>query len=186
MQAIIDCAHASFRHYNENQRVWSDIRNSCEGLLCAEALTRYQELCELEVFNRDGDDNRRIDWENLIDRCNSDDEEIDIDNYERQITLRNDFEDNSYDVRDKLIAYDQLRAWVLYVEHKPVEMAAYRKFLVSICFLCMQCNIVVTIVSHYLFYRCITVMRQLQKGCLGIRWYSWREVCRGDSYRPLY
>ncbi len=158
LQAILDCAHASFRHYNENQRVWSDIRNNCEGLLCADALTMYQELCEGEVFDRDGDENRRIDWEDLIDKCNSDDEEINIDDYERQITLRNDFDDKSDDVRDKLIAYDQLRAWALYVEHKPVEMAAYRKFLVSICFLCMQCNIVVTIVSHYLFYRCITVM----------------------------
>jgi hypothetical protein len=160
--------------------MWLDIRNNCEGLLSADALTRYQELCKLEVFNRDGDDNR--DWENLIDKCNSDDEEIDIDDYERQISLRNDFENRSDDVRNKLIAYDQLRAWALYVKHKPVEMAAYRKFLVSICFLYMQCNIVVTILSHYLFYRCITVMRRLQKGCLGIRWYSWREVCWGDSY----
>jgi hypothetical protein len=159
LQAIIDCAHASFSHYNENQRVWSDIRNNCKGLLSADALMRYQELCELEVFNRDGDDNRRADWEDLIDKCNSDDEEINIDDYERQIALRNDFENRSDDVRDKLIAYDQLRAWALYVEHKPVEMAAYCKFLVSICFLCMQCNIVMTIVSHCLFYRRITVMR---------------------------
>jgi hypothetical protein len=149
LQAILDCAHALFCHYNENQRVWSDIRSNCEGLLCAEALTRYQELCEGEVFNRDGDDDRRADWESLIDTCNSDDEEINIDAYERQISLQNNFEDKSDDVRDKLIAYDQLRAWLLYVEHKPVKMATYRKFLVSICFLCMQCNIVVTIVSHY-------------------------------------
>ena len=78
MQAIIDCAHALFLFYNENQRVWSDIREVCEGLLSADALERYQELCELEVFNRDGDENRRIDWETLIDKCNSDNEEIDI------------------------------------------------------------------------------------------------------------
>ncbi len=166
--------------------MWSDIRNDWEGLLSADALTRYQELCEGGVFDRDGNDNRRADWKDLIDKCNSDDEEIDIDNYEQQISLQNDFEDKSDDVRDKLIAHDQLRAWSLYVEHKPVEMAAYCKFLVSIFFLCMQCNIVVTIVSHYLFYRCNTVMRRLQTGCLGIRWYSCQEVCRGDSYQPLY
>ena len=106
-------------------------------------------MCKLEVFNRDGDENCRIDWENLIDKCNSDNEEIDIENYERQIALRNDFEDKSDDVRDKLIAYDQLRAWALYVEHKPAKLAAYCKFLVCICFLCMHCNIVVTIVSHH-------------------------------------
>ena len=120
------------------------------GLLSADAFERYQELCELEVFNKHGDENRRIDWEALIEKCNSDNEEIDIDNYERQIALRNDFEDRSDDVRDKLIAYDQLRAWALYVEHKPVEMAAYRKFLVSIFFLCMQCDIVVT--SSHIIY----------------------------------
>ena len=82
--------------------------------------------------------------------CNSDDEEIDIDDYERQIAARNNFEESSDDVRDNLIAYDQLRAWSLYVEHKPVEMAAYRKFLVSIFFLCMQCDIVVTL-SHIIY-----------------------------------
>ena len=131
--------------------MWSDIRSNCEGLLCAKALTRYQELCEGEVFDRDGDDDRRADWENLIDKCNSKDEEIDINNYARQISLQNDFEDKSDDMRDKLIVYDQLRVWSLFVKHKPVKMAAYCKFLVSICFLCMQCNIVVTIVSHHLF-----------------------------------
>ncbi len=120
------------------------------GLLSTNAFERYQELCELEVFNKHGDENRRIDWETLIEKCNSDNEEIDIDDYEQQIALRNDFEDRSDDVCDKLIAYDQLRVWVLYVEHKPVEMAAYRKFLVSICFLCMQCNIVMTL-SHIIY-----------------------------------
>jgi hypothetical protein len=111
--------------------VWSDIREVCVGLLSADAFEKYQELCELEVFNKHGDENCRIDWEALIEKCNSDDEEIDIDGYKRQIALRNDFEDRSDDVRDKLIAYDQLRAWALYVEHKPVEMAAYCKFLVG-------------------------------------------------------
>ena len=120
------------------------------GLLSADAFERYQELCELEVFNKHGDENRLIDWKSLTEKCNSDDEEIDIDDYERQIALRNEFEDRSDDVRNKLIAYDQLRAWALYVEHKPVEMAAYRKFLVSIFFLCMQCNIVVT--SSHIIY----------------------------------
>jgi len=76
------------------------------GLLSADAFVRYQELCELEVFNKHGDENRLIDWKSLTKKCNSDDEEIDIDDYERQIALRNEFEDRSDDVRDKLIAYD--------------------------------------------------------------------------------
>ncbi len=131
-------------------RVWSDIREVCVGLLSADAFERYQELCKLEVFNKHRDENRLIDWKSLIEKCNSDNEEIDIDDYERQIALRNEFEDRSDDVRDKLIAYDQLRAWALYVEHKPVEMDAYRKFLVSIFFFCMQCDIVVT--SSHIIY----------------------------------
>ena len=81
LQAIIDCAHASFLFYNENQRVWSDIREVCVGLLSADAFERYQELCKLDVFNKHGDENRRSDWETLIAKCNSDDEEIDIDDY---------------------------------------------------------------------------------------------------------
>ena len=74
------------------------------GLLSADAFEMYQELCELDVFNKHGDENRRSDWETLIQKCNSDNEEIDIDDYERQIALRNDFEERSNDVRDKLIA----------------------------------------------------------------------------------
>ena len=131
-------------------RVWSDIREVCVGLLSADAFERYQELCELDVFNKHGNENRWSDWETFIAKCNSNDEEIDIDDYERQIALRNNFEDRSNDVRNKLIRYDQLRAWELYVEHKPVKMAAYRKFLVSIFFLCMQCDIVVTL-SHIIY-----------------------------------
>ena len=129
--------------------MWSDIRSHCGDLLCIEDLTRYQELCDGEVFDKIGDEDRWTEWVDLIDKCNSDDEDIDISNYEQQFSLRDEFEDKSKDMRDKLIAYDQLRAWSLYVEHKPVKLAAYRKFLVSICFLCMQCNIVVTIVSHH-------------------------------------
>ena len=41
-------------------------------------------------------------------------------------------------MRDKVIAYDQLKAYSLYLEDKPAELAAYHKFLVSICFLCMH------------------------------------------------
>jgi hypothetical protein len=120
------------------------------GLLSADAFEMYQELCDLDVFDKHGDDNRRSDWEDLIQKCDSDDEEIDIDDYERQIGLRNDFEERSDDVRDNLIAHDQLRAWSLYVEHKPVKKAAYRKFLVSIFFLCTQCDIVMTL-SHIIY-----------------------------------
>jgi hypothetical protein len=150
LQAIIDCAHASFEFYTENMSVWSEIREVCIGLLSADAFRKFQELCNLEVFDTNGDDNFRSEWETLIQKCDSDDEEIDLDDYERQIGLQNDFEERSEDVCDQLIALDQLKVWSLYIEHKPVEKAAYCKFLVSIFFLCMQYDIIVT--SSHIIY----------------------------------
>jgi len=34
--------------------------------------------------------------------------------------------------RKRLIAYDQLKAFSLYLKDMPAELAAYRKFLISI------------------------------------------------------
>ena len=81
MQAVLDCAHASFHHYDENQRVWSAIRSHCEDLLCTEDLTRYQELCDGEEFDKIGDYDRRTQWVDLVNKCNSDDEDINLSNY---------------------------------------------------------------------------------------------------------
>ena len=103
----------------------------------------------MDVFDKDGNDDRRTEWENLVEKCNSDDEDVDVNDYERQFSLRDKFEAKLKDMRDKVIVYDQLKAHSLYLEHKPAELAAYRKFLVSICFLCIHCNIAVTIVSHH-------------------------------------
>jgi hypothetical protein len=47
-------------------------------LLSADAFGKFQELCDLYVFDTDGDDNCRSDWENLIQKCNSEDEEIEV------------------------------------------------------------------------------------------------------------
>ena len=35
-------------------------------------------------------------------------------------------------MRKRLIAYDQLKAFSLYLKDMPAELAAYRKFLISI------------------------------------------------------
>jgi hypothetical protein len=129
--------------------VWSAIRSHCEDLFCSEDLARYQELCDGEVFDKIGDDDRRTEWVDLVDKCNSDDEYINVSDFERQLSRQDESEDKSKDMRNKLIAYDQIRLYSLYVEHKPAKLAAYCKFLVCICFLCMHCNIVVTIVSHH-------------------------------------
>ena len=149
LQAILDCAQASFDHYNENRYVWTNIRSHCEDLLCTNDLSRYQELCDRDVFDETGDENRRAEWEDLVKKCNPDIKDIDLNDYERQAYLRNEIEDESKDMRDKVIAYDQLKAFSLYLKDKPAESAAYHKFLVSICHFVHACNIVMTIISHH-------------------------------------
>ena len=117
-------------------------------LLSADAFGKFQELCDLYVFDTEGDDNCREDWGSLIDKCDSEDEEIEMDDYERQIGDQNDFEERSIDERARRIAFDQLKAWSIYVEDKPLAKAAYHKFLVSIVLLfACNCDIVV-VLSH--------------------------------------
>ena len=130
--------------------VWSEIREVCVDLLSTDAFGKFQELCNLDVFDTDSDDYCRSEWEDFIQNCDSEDEEIELDNFERQFELRNDFEERSINVRDQRIALDQIKAWSLYVEDKPVKKAAYCKFLVNIFFLYMQCDIVVT--SSHIIY----------------------------------
>ena len=116
-------------------------------LLSADAFGKFQELCDLYVFDTEGDENCREDWGSLIEKCDSEDEEIEVNDYERQIGIQNDFEERSIDERARCIAFDQLKAWSVYVEDKPIAKAAYRDFLVSVFFLYVQCDIVVTL-SH--------------------------------------
>ncbi len=54
---IVDCGHASFRYYGENMHVWSDVREVCMDLLSTGAFGKFQELCDLYVFDTDGDEN---------------------------------------------------------------------------------------------------------------------------------
>ena len=119
-------------------------------LLSADAFGKFQELYDLYVFDTDGDENCREDWGSLIEEFDSEDEEIEMNNYERQIDIQNDFEERSIDERARRIAFDQLKVWSVYVEDKPLAKAAYHNFLVSIVFLCMQCDIVV--VSSHIIY----------------------------------
>jgi hypothetical protein len=53
-------------------------------------------------------------------------------------------------MRNKVRAYHQLEAYSLYLEDKPAELAAYRKFLVNIFSLVLVCIIIVVIkISHH-------------------------------------
>ena len=113
-------------------RVWSEIREVCEDLLSTDSFGKFQELCDLYVFDTKGDENLREDWGSFITDCNSEDEEMDASDYEREIDNRNDFYESSIDERARRIAFEQLKAWSMYVEDKPLPKAAYRDFLVSI------------------------------------------------------
>ncbi len=81
MRAIVDCADALFTYYAENMHgVWLEIREVCMDLLSADAFGKFQELCDLYVFDTEGDENCRDDWGSLIEKCDSEDEEIPLSN----------------------------------------------------------------------------------------------------------
>ncbi len=101
--------------------MWLEIREVCIDLLSADAFGKFQELCDLYVFDTEGDENCRDDWGSLIEKCDSEDEEIELNDYERRIGIQNDFEERSNDERARRIAFDQLKAWSVYVEDKPLR-----------------------------------------------------------------
>ena len=105
--------------------------------------------CDKLVFDEDCDEICQTKWEYLLQRFDPDDEDIGSSDYEEQAYLRNNFKNMSMDMRKKVIAYDQLKAFSLYLEDKPAELAAYRKFLVSIYYFVHAYIIVVTIISHH-------------------------------------
>jgi hypothetical protein len=126
LQGILDCANASFDHFDENREAWMDIRNTCEYLLTAQDFYRYQAL-----HDGSDDENRQSEWNELLKRFAPDDEEIRSSDNEGQANFRDEIETNSKVMREKTIAYHQLKAFSLYLEDKPNLTAAYRKFLVS-------------------------------------------------------
>ena len=121
------------------------------NLLSADAFGKFQELCDLYKFDTDGDENCREDWGSLIKEFDSEDEEIEMNNYERQIDIQNEFEERSIDERARRIAFDQLKAWSVYFEDKPLAKAAYHNFLVSIVLL-FACNCDIVVVLSHIIY----------------------------------
>jgi hypothetical protein len=95
------------------------------------------------------DENRQTDWSDLLEKLYPEEEDIGSSDYEGQANLCDDFENKSKDMREKVIAYDQLKAFSLYLKDKSAELAAYRKFLVSIYCFVHAYIIVVTIISHH-------------------------------------
>ncbi len=145
LQAILECTQASFEHYDENRNVWMMVRDHYKDLLGAEDLSRYQELCDKHNNN----ENRQTDWSDLLEKFYPEDEDIESSDYEGQAYLRDNIENKPKDMHEKVIAYDQLKAFSLYFKDKPAELAAYRKFLVSIYCFVHAYIFSVTIFSHH-------------------------------------
>ncbi len=101
------------------------------------------------MFDKAGDENCQAKWENLIKKFNLDNEDIGSSDYEGQAYLCDDIEDKMKDMHKKVIAYDQLKAFSLYLKDKPADLAAYHKFLVSIYHFVHAYNIVMTIISNH-------------------------------------
>ncbi len=139
LQAILECAQASFEHNNENRDVWMTVRYHCKVLLGAEDLSQYQKLFDsittTKIVRRTG----RTFSRNFIPRTKT----------LSQATMSDDVENKSKDMREKVIAYDQLKAFSLYLKDKPAELAAYCKVLVSIYCFVHACIFFVTIISHH-------------------------------------
>jgi len=175
LQAILDCAQASFDHYDTNRDVWMTVRNHCKYLLGADDLIWYREL-----FDKDGDKNRHSEWVVLLEKCYLDNEDIRSSDYKGQANLRNDIENISKDMWERVLAYHQLKAFSVYFKDKPAESETCHRFLVS--------NIFFYVFIYYccdnnltpLFCRCTSVVRLLQIGRLGIHWGLRR---RGNSGR---
>ncbi len=141
LQAILNCAQASFDHFELNCDVWSLVRTYCQDLLGSDELERYRELCD-----KNDDENRQSEWENLLEKFDPDDEFIDASRYD----FVDDFEEKTELTRERLIAYHQLKAFSLYLEDKPTELAAYRRFLVSIFLMVLAFIIIVMmLISHH-------------------------------------
>jgi len=91
------------------------IRSHCEGLLGAEDYWRYHELCDKDVFDYDAEENRLTDWKNLLDKFDLDDENVGSSDYKGQAYLCDDIKKESKVMRERMIVYDQLKAFSLYL-----------------------------------------------------------------------
>jgi len=148
LQAILNCAQASFGHFVLNCDVGLLVRTYCQGLLGSEELERYQELYE----NDDDDKNPQTEWADLLEKFDPDNEYIGSSVYKGRYDVDDDSKENAELTCKRLIAYHQLEAYSLYLEDKPAELAAYRKFLVSIFSLVLACISIIIVmikISHH-------------------------------------
>ncbi len=101
-------------------------RAACEDLLGTEDFRRYQELSQTDGFDYNVKENHLIEWEAILKKFDPDDEDIGSSDQEGEI-----YRDSKV-MKEKVIAYHQLKAFSLFLEDKPALTAGYHEFLVSI------------------------------------------------------
>ena len=105
-----------------------NIRNTCECLLTAQDFFRYQAL-----HDSSDDENRQSEWSEFLQRFDPGDEEIGSSDNEGQANFRDDIETNSKVMRERFIAYHQLKAFSSFFRDQPAQVKeAFHQFLVSI------------------------------------------------------
>ena len=134
---------ASFDHVELNSDAWITIRSHCKDLLGSEELKRYSEIYD----ERNDDENCQSNWADLLKKFDPDDEFVSV--YEGQYDIDDDYNEKEELTCKRLIAYDQLKAFSLYLKDKPAELAAYHKFLVSIFPFMHAYFIAVVIILHH-------------------------------------
>ncbi len=114
--------------------MWMTIRDHCRGLLSDNDYGRYHELCDrdFDFFNYDDEENRLREWKEFLDKCDPYGEDIGSSNYNGQVNLREDIENEANVMRERVIVHDQIKAFTLFLEGKPALTAAYHEFLVSV------------------------------------------------------
>ena len=102
------------------------MRDYCKDLLGAEELERYR-----QVYDESNDgESHQSEWEEFLKQFYPDDEYVSV--HEGRYDIDDDYEEKAELTCKRLIAYHQLKAYSLYLEDKPAELAAYREFLVSV------------------------------------------------------
>ncbi len=76
LQAIINCAQASFDHFDLNRDAWSlvRVRGYCKDLLGADELERYRQFYD----ESNDDENRQFEWADLLEKFDPDDEYVSV------------------------------------------------------------------------------------------------------------
>jgi hypothetical protein len=100
------------------------------------------------LYEGNDDENLQSEWEILLGMFDPSDEGVGSSDNKGRANLRNDIEIDLKTMREKTIAYHQLKDFSLYLKDKPNLTAAYRKFLVSCVYFLWCLHVLHMIIPH--------------------------------------